>query len=113
MFDWVFLCEYVFFFVVYLDGIELKVVEMLVCYYMVKGGIFIVGFMFFKVVILLMFGIIFLGIVFGFIVDKVYIVLINVKGYIIMKNGFVESLILKYVVKYGWSVVLFIGKKLY
>lgn len=53
------------------------------------------------------------GIVPGSIADKAYIALINAKGYMITKNGFVESLISKHAVKYGWSVAPSIGKKLY
>lgn len=95
------------------DGTELKVAETSVCHYVVKGGILIAGFMFFKVVILPMLGITSSGIVPGSIADKVYIALINAKGYIITKNSFVESLISKQAVKYGLSVAPSIGKKLY
>lgn len=91
----------------------MKVAETSVCHYVVKGGILIAGFMFFKVVILPMLGITSSGIVPGSIADKVYIALINAKGYIITKNSFVESLISKQAVKYRLSVAPSIGKKLY
>lgn len=91
----------------------MKVAETSVCHYAVKGGILIAGFVFFKTVILPMIGITSSGIVPGSIADKAYIALIKAKGYIITKNSFVETLISKQALKYGWSVVPSIGKKLY
>lgn len=92
----------------------MKVAETSVCHYVVKGGILIAGFMFFKTVILLMIGITSSGIVPGSIADKAYIALIKAKGYIITKNTFVEAFISKHdLLEYGLSVVPYIGEKLY
>lgn len=84
-----------------------------VCHYVVKGGILIAGFVFFKTIILPMIGITSSGIVPGSIADKAYIALIKAKGYIITKNSFVDTFISKQALKYGLSVAPSIKKKLY
>lgn len=69
-------------FVVYLDKIELIKEEVILyvwwCCCLVKDIFYIIGYVIFKI-ILKMIGIMFLGILFWFIVDNIYVVVINVK----------------------------------
>lgn len=94
-------------------GTELEEKKTSVCHYLVKGGIFIAGFVFLKTIILPMIGITSSGIVPGSIADKAYTALINAKGYIITKDSFVDVFISKLGHKYGLRDAPSVGKSLY
>lgn len=87
--------------------------EWSVCRTVVKGGVFVAGFFVLKSVILPLIGITSSGIAKGSIAERVYNSLVYTKGLIISKNSFADAFLSKYAGKYGLSVGLTLGNKVY
>nr|XP_022298267.1 uncharacterized protein LOC111107370 isoform X2 [Crassostrea virginica] len=95
------------------DKQELMEREWSVCRTIVKGSVFVAGFLVSKSVILPLIGITSSGIVTGSIAERVYNSLVYTKGLIISKNSFADAFLSKYAGKYGLSLGLSLGKKVY